>query len=257
MTQYMTTRPFSTAARQYGTGEDVDVTRLTNAEWIRGTESGAVIPAYFIGGNSNMLASAAQQFELSPRTVPAFAVPTLRPRNDGPIAFDVMPRGPARADTWIDICDQDILTASSFVTNVARLYVGSNFGAVGGTVWGGTPSAYQFSVRTPTDAAGGWAVCTRWNSPVGGVAAADDYTITNDPVIILGFHGGSVVSNIWRLKQAATLGFFHIPTINGAPSGVPGTIGSGSSVPLAYDKGAHTLWAYEYGGGGWKSVVFT
>jgi len=42
---YYTTRAFSTASRQYEAGDAIDPASITAAEWIRGTESGAVVPA--------------------------------------------------------------------------------------------------------------------------------------------------------------------------------------------------------------------
>jgi hypothetical protein len=47
--QYYTTRAFPTASRQYEAGDAIDPANITTAEWIRGTESGAVVPARWYG----------------------------------------------------------------------------------------------------------------------------------------------------------------------------------------------------------------
>jgi hypothetical protein len=46
---YYTTRAFPTASRQYEAGDAIDPASVTAAEWIKGTESGAVVPARWYG----------------------------------------------------------------------------------------------------------------------------------------------------------------------------------------------------------------
>jgi hypothetical protein len=46
---YYTTRAFPTASRQYEAGDAIDPANITAVEWIRGTESGAVVPARWYG----------------------------------------------------------------------------------------------------------------------------------------------------------------------------------------------------------------
>jgi hypothetical protein len=63
--QYYTTRAFPTASRQYEAGDAIDPTNITAAEWIKGTESGAVVPARWYGTAA----------ELAARGIPGPGVP--------------------------------------------------------------------------------------------------------------------------------------------------------------------------------------
>jgi hypothetical protein len=63
--RYYTTRAFPTASRQYEAGDAIDPASITAAEWIRGTESGAVVPARWYGTAA----------ELAARGVPGPGVP--------------------------------------------------------------------------------------------------------------------------------------------------------------------------------------
>jgi len=63
--RYYTTRAFPTASRQYEAGDAIDPVNITAAEWIRGTESGAVVPARWYGTAA----------ELAARGIPGPGVP--------------------------------------------------------------------------------------------------------------------------------------------------------------------------------------
>jgi hypothetical protein len=54
--RYYTTRAFPTASRQYEAGDAIDPVNITAAEWIRGTESGAVVPARWYGTAAELAA---------------------------------------------------------------------------------------------------------------------------------------------------------------------------------------------------------
>jgi lysophospholipase L1-like esterase len=54
--QYYTTRAFPTASRQYEAGDAIDPANITASEWIRGTESGAVVPARWYGTAAELAA---------------------------------------------------------------------------------------------------------------------------------------------------------------------------------------------------------
>jgi hypothetical protein len=54
--RYYTTRAFPTASRQYEAGDAIDPASITAAEWIRGTESGAVVPARWYGTAAELAA---------------------------------------------------------------------------------------------------------------------------------------------------------------------------------------------------------
>jgi len=62
---YYTTRAFPTASRQYEAGDAIDPASITAAEWIKGTESGAVVPARWYGTAA----------ELAARGIPGPGVP--------------------------------------------------------------------------------------------------------------------------------------------------------------------------------------
>jgi hypothetical protein len=53
---YYTTRAFPTASRQYEAGDAIGPANITAAEWIRGTESGAVVPARWYGTAAELAA---------------------------------------------------------------------------------------------------------------------------------------------------------------------------------------------------------
>jgi len=63
--RYYTTRAFPTASRQYEAGDAIDPANITAAEWIKGTESGAVVPARWYG----------TAIELAARGIPGPGVP--------------------------------------------------------------------------------------------------------------------------------------------------------------------------------------
>jgi lysophospholipase L1-like esterase len=54
--RYYTTRAFPTASRQYEAGDAIDPANITAAEWIKGTESGAVVPARWYGTAAELAA---------------------------------------------------------------------------------------------------------------------------------------------------------------------------------------------------------
>ena len=70
--QYVTTRPYPTAARQYETGDLITASSLTGAEWIRGLESGAIVPARFV----DTAAAIARRADIPGPGVPVFETDT-------------------------------------------------------------------------------------------------------------------------------------------------------------------------------------
>lgn len=208
---------------------------------------GALFPTQGAGTNGWSLEALA--------AVSTFPAPTMRPSTaNKPMAFDLMPNGSGYSGgngySWIDLGDADSF-ASAVATNYARLAVDDI--AYVASITFNAGSIKQFGIKVPTDNAGAITTACTFKGATGGVAGADDYTLTVDPVNILAVHGGSIVAaSGYRLKAAATLGFLYIPNINGTPSGAP--IGYGQTTPLAFDQAASKLWARV--AGAWKSVTF-
>lgn len=223
-------------------------TRKVESAAAGGTAKGAVLAGSSGSGNGATVV---------PRdTVTTFSAINQRSSAvNQPTAVDVSPNGtgysPANGYAWFDAVDADCQTGEP-VMNVGRLFAQNDHVGVGGFAYNGaTPK--PFWIRVGTDGTGNSAVASKWASATGGVAGADDYTLTVDPFVILAAHGGSVVAaSGYRLKTAATLGFFYVPNINGTPTGTPSAYGQ--TTALAFDQAASKLWARV--GGTWKSVTF-
>ncbi|GAB3776830.1 hypothetical protein FB382_004336 [Nocardioides ginsengisegetis] len=190
-----------------------------------------------------------------------YPVPTFRPTTAGtPMAVDLVPNGTTAnsTKTWIDLCDTDIRDDPYSTNGTNTLYLGIDSAApfVAAKRVGGSGTKPSLMLKASISAAGSVTDAIRISSAsIAAAATADDYTLTADPFIVLGVHGGSVVGGSgFRLKAAADIGFFYIPRINGTPTGTPKTYGK--THPICYDPVAHKMWLYEDGGVGWKSVTF-
>lgn len=226
-----------------GKAADNAVVHLTGNETVSGTKT-------FVNG-IRVDDSPGDAYDLRTRTaVTGLGLPALRPVNDNlRCALDIMPtgtptNGSGQDRTWVDIIDVDCVDSQPPLM-VTRVCMNDLCGYVGMVGYNSADIAARplFQVRMPRDGAGTHSEVTEWFAPTGGIATENDYTLTVDPYVKLNKAGGSVVAGSgYRLKHDATLGFFYVPNIDGAPDGTPGAYGE--TTPLAYDKvnGRLLLW---------------
>lgn len=206
-------------------------------------QNGAVITQTFNATNTGDA-----KFSLSPRSELAFPVPTLRPEGASAnynLALDLMPKGTpgdfgTNGVTWIDLCDLDVLLASTGNFNAARFAIHTDHIELGSRKFGTNTSR---PIYLGVD--------------MGGSSATAQIRMSTGLVIVGGDGGSGVSSSILLgngivLANSTTVGMVELPSMAGTPTGAYSN--HGVNVPVVIDTTASKLWARI--GGTWKSVTF-
>lgn len=233
----------------------------------------ANIPLTIADGNGNV------QLTSRGTTVPGVAVPTFRAATTNLVTrLDIMPNGsptPFGSDnslSALDICNVDLIANPAADGNYFHFSLDSTTYRISGAALGagGTlPLIIQGVLSTTFNAAvintsGGFAAtATGVNMTMGALPSAAGYigSTSNSP---LAFYtnsasrgqvtaAGSWVLGSGALATNATVGFVEIPTMAGAPTGVPTTVAG--MVSLTFDTTDNRL--YFYTGGAWHYMAMT
>jgi len=156
---YYTTRAFPTASRQYEAGDAIDPASITAAEWIRGTESGAVVPARWYGTAA----------ELAARGIPG----------PGIQVYEVDTRVARVGDGITSVASLPQVGMDTYAS-IVRLNVKAQFGAKGDGITDDS-AAFLAALHAAKAAARSLPAFLSYIDKVGGVAIevpAGDYLIT-------------------------------------------------------------------------------